>query len=110
LSDRDELTIGKFSLRVSLVENRLVELPPGGPARPPTTAEIDGTTVMTRGQLAEVLEYARAGKTAPWEEFQEEVAPVPAAQTGNLRRRIVRVATLLIAMGAGAALVALLMR
>jgi predicted component of type VI protein secretion system len=109
LSDRDEITIGKFSLRVSLVEDRLVLPPPGGSARPSASAQIDGTTVMTRGQLAEVLEFAREGRTARSDDFREELAPTSPTQTGKLRRRIVLVAALLLAMGVGAGLVVLLM-
>jgi pSer/pThr/pTyr-binding forkhead associated (FHA) protein len=110
LSDQDEVTIGKFSLRVSLVEDRLVLPPPGGPARLPAAAQIDGTTVMTRGQLAEVLEFARDGRTARMNEFQDEAAPASTAQAGTLRRRIALVAALLLAMAVGAGLVVLLMR
>ena len=110
LTNRDEITIGKFNLRVSLVEDRLVLPPPGGAARAPTAARFDGTTVMTRGQLAEVLEFARDGRPARLEEFREETAPVSSAPSRTLRRRLVLVAALLVAMGVGAALVALLMR
>lgn len=110
LSDRDEVTIGKFSLRVSLVEDRAILPPGGGPARPPTAARFDATTVMTRGQLAEVLEFARDGKTSPVEEWQEEAAPVSEVRTGMLRRPIVLVSILLLAAGIGAGLVVLLMR
>jgi hypothetical protein len=109
LTDRDEVTIGKFTLRVSLVEDRLVQPPPGVSARQPTAAQFDGTTVMSRGQLAEVLEFARDGKIAQWGELPEEAVPVLTAHAGNLRRRLILAAALLLAMGAGAALVALLM-
>ena len=110
LSDRDEITIGKFSLRVSLVEDRLVLPPLNGPARPPAAPQFDGTTVMTRGQLAEVLEFARDAKTAGLEEFQEKIVLAPAPQAGSLRRRIALAAALLVAMVVGAAMVVVLMR
>lgn len=110
LADRDEITIGKFTLRVGLVEERFVLPAPGGPARPPVFAEFDGTTVMTRGQLAEVLEYAREAQTARLGDLQEEAAPAPSARHGYLRRGLALGAALLVAMGIGAALVALLMR
>ncbi len=110
LRDRDEITIGKFSLRVSLVESRPDLSPPGDAVRRPAAAQIDATTVMTRGQLAEVFEQVQEGGAPPWGAFEEAAAPDSQSRAWTMRRQVIRLVTLLVSMAAGAALVALLMR
>jgi pSer/pThr/pTyr-binding forkhead associated (FHA) protein len=109
LHDCDEITIGKFTLRVGLESTK--EVTSGGRRRAAASREIDGTTVLSRGQLASILEpdpEESAGQTAA---PSLALAP-PASRTSPapLSRRLLLAAALLLAVTAGALAAVLLLR
>ena len=104
LCDGDEITIGKFSLAVSLPADWRAGATPA--AGRPAAAPVDGTTVLTRGQLAAVLQMAREGGPVT----QVEDAPVPVSAFAALRRRLLFAAVIVAAMAVGALLTALVKR
>ncbi len=56
VSDDDVIRVGKFSLSISLTDKRAAD---HGESHAPTTA-VEGTTVLSRDQLARVIESSKA--------------------------------------------------
>jgi len=110
LHDRDELVMGKFTLSVGLEANAKV-LSGLGNRRPGPQQEIDGTTVLSRGQLAAMLQPEE-------QEDLEEVDSAPGMAvpkpTGNAqpsrRRQILLAVGFVAALIMGAALASLVLR
>ena len=108
LSDRDEISVGKFTLQVSLAAAGLLPFPGGGRPRP-EYAGIDQTTVLTQGQLAAVLDLARTAEAPllePMRAYEEETMP----EVSPWRRRFVLCAMFLVAMAMGAFLAMMFLR
>jgi pSer/pThr/pTyr-binding forkhead associated (FHA) protein len=109
LRDQDQITIGKFTLSVGLAADRRdAPAPAATPARP--SAVMDQTTVLTRGQLATVLETSRNPENAEALELVQQSAPDTEPESGVLTTRITLVAGILLAAAAGAGLAFLLLR
>lgn len=107
LNDGDEIVVGKFALQVGLAREKRTSAGCGTAPRP--AAPYDGTTVLTQGQLARVLEMARTGELDGQPE-PTECLPERDARSATLRRRLIVGLALIAAMGAGGALTALLLR
>lgn len=110
LKDRDEITIGKFTLRVCLTAEPAVNELPSVRPRPRSPAEPGGTTVLNRAQVASILALPREEAAARLD------AEFPSADTDGRERRpawrrgFVMAAAFLACVAVGAALAMLWMR
>ena len=107
LVDRDELTIGKFLLKVGLAAETKI-LP--GPSAAQRAPAFDGTTVLTKGQLASILEMTRESQADPVELLQMATAMPHERKRPWYRSWLFLAVAFSAAVSLGAALTALFMK